>query len=160
MIYEISGKEFVRVAQIALEHHENKTKDGARELKHNDNLTGYELHLIGLLGELAVAKATGGKVQTKVLEGSDGGVDMIVNGEPVQIKTFRYTGKNRQFYIDDMSRFTCQTCYCCRCHSFCRVEVVGTIDRDVFKSLATEKNYGYGVRLCVPDSALRPLDLP
>ena len=160
MIYEISGEEFVRVAQIALEHHNNKVKLGAKDLKHNEKLTGYELHLIGLLGELAVAKATGGKVQTKLLAGSDGGVDMVIDGEPVQIKTFRYTGRDRWFYVDDMSRFTCQTCYCCRYHSPCKVEVVGKIDRDVFKSLAIWRNLGYGERLCVPESALRPLDLP
>ena len=158
MIIKFEARDLMLVAHFADRQHFNKVRQGATDLKHSTKLTPFEIHYIGALGEFAVAKATKSKVDWEVRHGSDGGVDLIVNGKPVQVKTFRYQGPDKQFYLDTKEQFITEVCYMCRIVSPCQVEVVGTIDRATFLAEATCRDYGYGMRWSVPESLLRPLE--
>lgn len=145
------------VAMFAERQRVVKRAANIKSRKYDKNKTEYELHYIGALGELAIRKATGSKMDTNVYSIGDQGIDMVVNGVSAQIKTFAYGGKTLDFFIDDMEQFKAPVCIGVQLLSPVRLRIMGYIGVDRFERIASHKNYGYGSRLCVPDSELKPL---
>ncbi|MCC6685958.1 MAG: hypothetical protein IT205_03075 [Fimbriimonadaceae bacterium] len=158
MIVQFTPDELIDVIRFADAQHSNKLRVGARELKHNAKLMPFEIHYIGALGEFAVAKVFGVEPDRRILDGSDGGVDLVLHGRTCSVKTFTYTGKNPEVYVDHYPK--ADILIACRLMSPCQVEISGYITRENFKEKATRKSYGYGERLTVLCSLLSPIRLP
>lgn len=123
--------------------------------KYDKNKTEFELHYIGAMGEWAVRKIyPTAKLDFDVYDVGDNGIDLIINGWSCQVKTFAYQGSNIEFFLDDMSEFKANVCIGAQVLSPIQVKILGCISRKRFMNNAKEKDYGYGTRLCVPNSLL------
>lgn len=135
--------------------HANKLTEGATDLKYSEKLSSRDLHRIGMLGEYAAAKILGIKLNQEIHDGSDGGADLEFKGISIQVKTFTYTGANREVYVTERPNST--IIVSCRLLSPNEVEAEGWITTEDFMALAKRKDYGYGERLSIPVADLKPI---
>lgn len=140
---------------LADRRHANKLREKATDLKYSQKLSSQDLHRIGILGEYAVAKILEIPIDTQIHDGSDGGSDLEFKGASIQVKTFTYTGANREVYTTEPP--TTLILISCRLLSPNEVEVEGWITSEDFKALAKRKDYGYGERLSASIADLRPI---
>jgi hypothetical protein len=126
---------------------------------------GWKLHLLGLLGEWAVAKALGSEIDLQILEragdGHEGDI-VLANGETVQVKTTKQRGWAFRTLDAEGSDF--------RDHygvlvwpltpglrtTGPGVQIIGWLTRDQFFRFAQIDDYGYGPRLVCEAAYFNP----
>ena len=140
--------------RIAWWKHLNRTQSK----KYDTSKTEFALHYIGAMGEFAVKKVTGCPLSMQIMRGGDPRPDTVILGKTVQIKTHSYTGKNLEFFLDDMEAFNSQIFIGVQVLSPVQLQIHGYIEKDKFQKVATQKSYGYGDRLMIPATLLTPLE--
>lgn len=140
--------------RIAWWKHLNKTQSK----KYDTTKTEFALHYIGAMGEFAVKKVTGCPLSMQIMRGGDPRPDTVIAGKTVQIKTHSYTGKNLEFFLDDMEAFNSEIFIGVQILSPVQLQIHGYIEKDKFQKVATKKSYGYGDRLMIPATLLTPLE--
>lgn len=119
----------------------------------------YEMHLIGMLGEFAVAKFFGIGVDSSVsLSGDDKITDLRVSGLNVQIKTRLPQKPPMYLFFNDKSLFKADRAVCACLKGPATVQLIGWIDRERFLLEAQELNFGYGKRFGVPQQTLLEME--
>jgi len=126
--------------------------------KHDTTKTEFALVYIGAMGEFAVKKVTGCPLSMQIMRGGDPRPDTIIAGKTVQIKANNYTGKNLEFFLDDMKAFNAEIFVGVQVLSPVKLDIHGYIEKDKFKKVAVKRNYGYGDRLMIPATLLTPLE--
>jgi hypothetical protein len=115
----------------------------------------YEMHLIGMLGEYAVAKHFGVSVDSNVsLSGDDKITDLMIDGHRVQVKTRLPQKPPLYLFFNDKSLFKADRSVCACLRGPATVQILGWIDRARFLLEAQELNFGYGKRYGVPHQTL------
>jgi len=127
---------------------------GVQSKKYDIKKSEWELHYVGAMGELAVKKAVGGELNLNIYYGGDPSPDITIFGTTAQIKAHTYTGRNLEFFIDDMSVFNAEILIGVQILSPVICDVVGYIEKERFKQIATPKSYGYGPRLSISANEL------
>jgi hypothetical protein len=122
------------------------------------DMPDFDVHLIGLLGEFAVMKATGIPIREDITFAGDGMVDMTCRGVTIQIKTRRQTHKTTFHYVNSMDEFQAQLMISCTLETLSRVRIHGFITRARFERYCETIDMGYGKRLSVSDEVLTPID--
>ncbi len=134
-----------------------KEANGVSTRRSAPNSTEFELHYIGALGEYAVAKALGLKLDKRVHVGADDGSDLSFRGRTIQVKTFTFTGPNFQFFVNP-GEFKADVAVAVQVLSPIRVRLLGWIERTLFEREASTRDYGHGKRLCVSVATLLPME--
>lgn len=134
----------------------NVVKAGVRSNKRSA-MTEYESHYIGMLGEFAVSKYLGLRIDETVGKGGDGKiVDLIQDGMEIQVKT-RLPNKP-PLYLFYESLDVAERTVCALAKSPATIQLVGWIDRDDFLAQYKEVDFGYGTRFAVTSDRLRSME--
>ena len=120
----------------------------------------FAIHYAGMLGEIAVSKAINIPVRTDITFGGDGSVDMIYRGQSLQIKTSTHptTPHPRFIIFNNKDDFSTDWAVSCSIKTPCLVKIHGFVSKKKFLKNAVEHNFGYGVRLCLAEEFLSPID--
>jgi hypothetical protein len=157
MIVTLTPDEIARARKIAEGRNNPKESTGVRSKKWTARYTELEAHLIGACGELAGAKALCAKADEAFMLHGDNGVDAEAYGHKWQIKSTPYAGKDINLTFNSEKDFRADAALLVRSLSLEKHEVIGIISRKRFFQRATSRDYGYGKRLIVPGSDLKPL---
>lgn len=117
------------------------------------NRDDLEINFIGVIAEKAVASLLGTHIDRAERMG-DGGVDLAVGGKTIQVKFNTYA--NGDLYFNSLTDFAADIGVLVVPHRE-KLKVVGWIEREEFRERATVRDFGYGERVCVRQSQLRPM---
>jgi len=134
---------------------------GSGNKKYSEDLDDWDAHYIGAMGEYAVGKKLGTKLDKKIYSGRDGrddGIDTNFRGHTIQIKTFTFTGPNMTFFMDIEEKIRAEILIGVQIVKPTRVKIMGWLTSGDFQKKKFEKNYGYGNRHAVLESALLPIE--
>jgi hypothetical protein len=118
----------------------------------------YDVIYSGMLVEYAVCHVLGVPMDTRLLVGGDGGVDLNYKGYSLQVKLNRNTGNDRYLIFNSLDDFCTDLAILGGLEKPTRVRIDGCISRATFRRDHKEKNFGYGVRKVFPESGLLPID--
>lgn len=155
---KLSQKELLEALDLATQRHEAKhvsVRDTGPRMtsKYDTKLVDfigdvrYKPHFLGLLGEMAYAKATGGEVNKEIYNGGD---DHTGDVGRVEVKTSTWMGpdidlKITQREVEEIDnqpeRYALMRV---NESNFSNVEFIGEISRDDFIKKATKKRYKAG----------------
>lgn len=120
-------------------------------------MTDFELHLIGELGEAAVAKRLGISRTHRLTKFGDGGVDLQYRGKTVQVKTRKKRDRDLYFYLNRVEEFVSDCAILCTIDTPCSILIHGALSREFFLQNCETKDWGYGDRVAVSAGKLQPL---
>lgn len=121
--------------------------------------TDWEIAYFGFMGEVAVARALCLSPDTSVLAGGDGGVDLVINGTKLQVKTPLAKVTRDYLYFNDETKFSCDFGVLCNIdNDETAVVIRGAISRSDFIRKAGIRDFGYGERMCVHAAELLSMD--
>ena len=114
-----------------------------------------ETHLIGLLGEFAIARLVHGLVDTNVYLSGDTDKDFCIYGVTVEVKTLQgyLTFKKPSDFKADVAALVLY-----KRGEYDKVWVQGWISRKDFEEQCFTDNFGYGDRPCVQPASLLPIE--
>lgn len=127
----------------------NAAKRGLRGNRFCRRYDDEQVHIIGVLGEMAVAKRFGLVPGFHALPGGDGGYDLVINNKTLEVKT--RNGPNADLLVyADMADFTADRCVLCWRFTDDMIGIVGHIDRMAFLEKAQlVRGANRKQRLCV-----------
>ena len=157
MIFDFDSYDLQFVNVHAARRQVVKESHKVPSLKFDINRTEYELHYIGSMGEYAVARTLGIKIDKDVHPAGDNGSDLYLNGKSLQVKTRTFGGPDVKLFFNDVSDFTADIVVGVQMLSPVRVDILGWISRDEFCEKQTNHDFGYGPRAVVAASALHPI---
>jgi hypothetical protein len=130
----------------------NRSKVEDKRIVQRDNT---ETHLIGLLGEYALARLIYGNVDTNAYLSGDTDKDFCLYGVSIEVKTLQgfLTFKNKSDFQADVAALVIYNR-----HDFSSVWVQGWISRKDFEDQCFIDNFGYGDRPCVQPAQLLPIE--
>ena len=129
--------------------------------KRISNQSDFAIHYIGMLGEIAVSRAIGAAINAEITIGGDGGNDMSVQGQTIQVKTSSHanTPKPRYLIFNNLKDFSTDWAVSCSVQSPTVICIHGFVGREKFRLLAVEHDFGYGTRLCLDEQHLAPIEM-
>jgi hypothetical protein len=159
MIVELTGDDLASINLYAERFRLNKIRHHVASKKINPNLSEYEAQRVGIVGEWAIKKATGGDLDLKIYDGPDTGIDIVIGVHECHIKTYTHKAPNILFFVNDMESFTANVGIGCQILGERSVRIMGCISRAKFERDMFHRDLGYGDRLCVRQSSLSPLSV-
>lgn len=150
VIIDLTGHELEKCDILAKMR--NTKKENVKSRRIDQNRSDYDIHFMGLLGEMAVAKYLGIGVDVNHnINGGDKGNDFIYQGKKVDVK---YTDEidNPLLVFNNLYRFKSTFAILTRPvekHCRHRVLIEGWTDKHHFRELAFKKDFGYGNRCCL-----------
>lgn len=118
----------------------------------------FATHLTGVLGEYAVGKLLGSKLDTSVHIGGDGGSDMEIEGYTLQIKTRNRQPEPIYLYVNSPADLRADIIVLAIAHTLTEVRVIGWMQKMEFLAAAKPMNFGYGERIGVNAKELHPAE--
>ncbi len=163
MIVQLTAQDLILAAHYAglIEGVKSvQVKSHSASNKRISGMGDFAIQYAGMLGEVAVAKAIGADVQHAITRGGDGKSDLTVDGNTIQVKTSTHkaTGKERRLIFNNESDFATDWAVSCSIQSASTVEIHGFLSKEKFLKHAFTDDFGYGVRSCVVESALSPIE--
>ena len=136
-----------------------KQPNGVKNRKF-DSQNDFSTNLHGVMGEFAVAKYLGLKLDHSVgLSGDDKISDMRRGDQTIQVKTNMWRWNACYLYFNSLDLFRADIAVLAKIKSATEVELAGWITRDEFREKAERKNFGYGERFCVEAQELKGMQL-
>lgn len=156
ILIRFTEAEYASIVVLAKAFQANKRHHGVQTKKFDPNFNDYEVQLIGLKGEVAVAKLLGVSVDRRLFIGGDTGEDLKHRGLTIQVKTARPSNTYEpDLAINDSKSLKCDLLVRCTTDvETPAVRVNGWIRTIDFLQAAKIKNYGYGDRMTLPVSDL------
>ena len=134
----------------------NIIKAGVRSNKCS-KLTEWESHYVGIMGEYAVAKQLGLRIDESVSMRGDGKiVDLLDGSLQIQVKT--RLPQNPPLYLFYESKNIADRTICAVVRTPATVELMGWITREDFLAKCQEKDFGYGTRYAVTSDQLERME--
>lgn len=121
------------------------------------NQSDFAIAYTGMLGEVAVSRVLGTAVNAEVLVAGDGGIDMEMDGQTIQVKTSSHP-QARYLVFNDEKDFATDWAISCAVQWPASVEIKGFIGRERFLKVAEWKDLGFGMRLVVANDQLTPIE--
>ena len=120
----------------------------------------FAIHYAGMLGEVAVSRAIGIPIRTEITFGGDSGVDMSYQGKTIQIKTSTHkeTPPPRFIIFNSVDDFSTDWAISCSIQSASTVKIHGFTSKRKFLVNRLEHDFGYGVRVCLDEKHLTPIE--
>jgi hypothetical protein len=123
-----------------------------------DKQNDFSLNLHGVMGEYAVAKYLGLKLDHSInLSGDDKVADLKRGDETIQVKTNMARWRQCYLYFNSLDLFRANIAVLAKIKSATEVDLVGWVTRDDFHKKAYRKNFGYGERFCLEEEQLRDM---
>lgn len=127
-----------------------------RNRRHAIDIDDERMNLIGLAGEYAVSQYLGLPLDTSVSLAGDGGVaDLRAGGYTIQVKTNTHAGGD--LYFNTPSDLRADIAVLVIADGAHRVRIAGWVWREEFQRECLHKDWGYGPRVTVSQSFLRPV---
>lgn len=152
----LDDEELAEARRIGEERNANKEKHRVQSRKSSAKLSDSEAHVVGAMGELAVAKELGGEIDRNIRKGSDRWDVKLPCGHFVSVRT-RDGDSNRhpdRVILSNSRREDRSNTVCCIKRGMI-VEIVGLWARG---DEVDVHDFGYGPRDTILFSKLRPLD--
>lgn len=154
---KLSPQDMGLAAQIAHRRQHGKERyDSTRNLQANRHSTSYEVHLLGVKGELAVARHLGWQVDCSETAAGDGGVDFISG--PWTIDAQAATHWDTHLKYDAKHPFRAHIAILVRLVEDDTLDILGWITKLDFDRFKRKENYGHGDREAVDGQSLLPID--
>lgn len=142
--YQLDPFEMQFVVMAAERRNVGKQPNGVVDRKHATRFDDFSVNLIGMMGEYAVARSLGIKVDTEIsLKGDGGAVDLDYKGVTIQVKTTATTG---QLIFDSLAHFKADVAIGCKIIAPNKVKICGWVTQDVFYQNHYTTDYGFGPR--------------
>lgn len=154
-IYTLGELDMIWISSFAAMMHAAKT--GTPERKRADRMTGFQIHLIGAIGEYVASRYLKCKIDTNIYKRTDGGKDLTYRGWSVQVKTRTYQGKNPDMIIDSSDHVSADIFINTKISDVCSIHLDGWMWKDDVLEKGIKKNYGYGDRIACLCSDMRPM---
>lgn len=158
MIYfELSAQDLLTASEIGLARDANKQLAGVYSRRFDAHSSDSRIHIVGAMGEIAVARCYGLQVNTDLYLDGDGGVDFTLpDGRTVDVKTRGEPNCDLLTY-PGMSDFTADYAVLCWLMKPGAVGIVGYVAREDFalESVLLDKPD----RACLSWRQLTPLRL-
>lgn len=155
---ELSGIEVALAKFIAGLRNGPKERRGAHTPIRDGSKSALDMHIMGFLAELAVAKHLNLYPDFRQLPYGDGhSGDLHFNGKAIEVKCRERVGWDFALYSTNPSEFGADLGVLVYRLSESAMGIAGFISRADFLKRATTKNYGYGPRLAVGPDELRPI---
>ena len=126
------------------------------------NLSDFSIHYVGLLGEVALGKVIGIKPNVNITVGGDGNVDMTYQGMTIQVKTSTHKNLNhpqiRYLIFNSIEDFSTDLAVLCSIQEVSTVRIHGFATHRKFVSNVVTQDFGYGVRYCLDEKHLTPME--
>lgn len=139
----------------------NAAKVGVQSRKYlSTTLTDGQIHILGAMAEVAVARLFGIEPDRNFYRGGDGGVDLRLGGRTFDVKMRSRRGTDL-LTQPDMSDFRAE--YVVLCWPGLApnvVEIVGTVGRERFRRESSDNVLRDPPRLVLPWRALTPVGVP
>lgn len=156
-IVRLSPEDLTYITRVSNKFHTFNKETNAKSKKHDKKMSEFELHYIGIMGEYATATYFGVDINTHTFRGGDNGIDIVVKGLPIHIKTTNRQS-NQLLILDNMDCFTTDVGILAAILSPVRVELCGVVRKDYFKKHHSIQNLGYGDRLVLPARLMAHVD--
>jgi hypothetical protein len=160
-IVELNNSDMEAIAKIAHARNSVKERAGVRSNKFDASKGEEDAHLIGVMGEYAVAKYLGLKIDEVVTLHGDNGSDLnACNCIRIEVKTRNRRGFDFALNNTRTSDIKWDVGILAYKVASNQIEIAGWISKVSFLSRCTVKNYNYGDRLVVePDKMFALTDL-
>lgn len=114
-----------------------------------------DLHFIGLLGEIAVARLVHGIIDLRSYLGGDSGQDMLIHGAKVEVKCLQgfLAFKSIGHFVSDIAVLVIHNK-----SDFSCLWVQGWVTKEEFVKNHFTDDFGYGMRPVMQPSALLPIE--
>lgn len=127
------------------------------------NMGDFQIHLIGKVGEFAVARYLGIEVRDDLTVGGDGAIDLVKLGQSIQVKTradAKEQARNGELLLifNHIGEFQADWSVLCSVDRVCSVTLHGFVSRERFAANARSKDFGYGARLVIAASQLSSME--
>ena len=156
--FSFSAFEMQYLVMAAERRHCGKQPNGVPSSKFDKGQSQFSIDLHGVMGEYAVAKLLGVKIDHSVsLSGDDKVSDIVYESTTIQVKTNMGRWRNVFLYFNEASLFRADVAVLAVVRSATQVDLLGWIGRDDFNAICEERNFGHGVRACVDDKQLEPM---
>jgi hypothetical protein len=159
MLIHLKPEEIIAAAHHAAVRQSAKavrTELGQIKNRKISNQSDFAVNYAGLLGEYAVARSINAKVDTALMIAGDGGTDMVLNGNTIQIKTNMMPEKVLIF--NQLEHFKTDWAILCSIESASAVQIHGFISKGKFVKNFYRHDWGYGNRFCVKADVLAPIE--
>jgi len=155
-VVDISPEAYVVLAEDAKKR--NDLKQANRNIVSDNRVAGMDdlkTILIGNLGEYAYEKLLNQKRNTEVMLGGDGGVDFVLFGTTIQVKTSRgnLIFNNMESFKSDIAVLVIYDSL----ENYHKVWMQGWTSRYEFKHNNFVMNFGYGDKLCMDPRDMLPI---
>jgi hypothetical protein len=115
-------------------------------------MTQLDIDVMGVRAELAVSIFLAVPFNDRILPGGDDGADLEYRGRSVEVKAISYRGGVLIFHsLDEFDSNFAVACFAPNR----RVDILGWITRERFAEIHEKRNFGKGLRVFVPQVALR-----
>lgn len=143
--YEFSDEDLDLARNLARLRNGNKERNGVRSRKKDDSQGEEEIHKVGLMGEIAVARVLDTRVNQSIDKSGDDGFDVEIGPLTAEIKTRQGKEKDYAMY-DASSDIEADIGILCWITEKNAVDVVGWITKSEWKLLAEGLRFGRTIR--------------
>jgi len=157
LTYEFSDENLDFALSLARLRNENKKRNGVRSRKKDNSQGEEEIHRVGLMGEIAVARVLDTRVNKSIDKSGDDGFDVEIGPLTAEIKTRQ--GKEKAYAMYDASSDSeADIGILCWIINKNVVDVVGWITKSEWKLLAEGLRFGRSIRRGVAWENMRDID--
>lgn len=121
-----------------------------------DGRSDFSVDYHGVMGEYAVGKLLKTKISRDVSMGGDDGSDLTVNECRIQVKTAIGSAPLVHLFFEDLEKLNADVVVLAVVENATDVAVAGWLMADEFRALASQHDFGYGIRMAVPEEFLHP----
>lgn len=155
----VSDEDLARLHEVTTQRQSTKRAHAVETQKYDRQRTDWEICYFGFMGEVGVARALCIEPNWSVLIGGDGGADLSLGENMLQIKTPLTKQTKDWLYFNDEERFSAEYGVLCNIDEYeTSVLIRGAVRNADFVDLCVTKNFGYGERLGVHVSQLTSMD--
>lgn len=163
MIVSFTAAEMYLVLHYASVMHETKQINLARgeinNRRYAKDIDDFSMHLIGVMGEAGLCKQLHIKYSPPFHKYGDDGNDIDYGGYTIQVKTqSKSYGDDGLLYVNDINAVPSDILVSACVHGPASIQLVGAISKDKFKRIMHQRDLGYGMRDCVYNKELMPIE--
>ena len=148
---KISLEQFAIARRVANSIKEDRIKCDMNE----HDFTGGSSDFLGFLAEVVIDDFIGIDRPQLIMGGTDGGVDVCIDGVNVDVKASGYDGEDPCLILFKDKAYPCDYFVLVVLKNY-YFSVMGGISKKDFFEKCEERNFGYGPRLCVGADKLEP----
>lgn len=163
MIIHLNASDIILAAHVAGMFEGIKRVQVSRGEAANNRIANqgdFAIQFAGMLGEVAISKYIGIPLRTDVTIGGDGNIDMVYEGQTIQVKTSTHavTPPPRYLIFTKPEDFSTDWAFSCSIQQPAVVKIHGFASKKKFLANLVTHDFGYGTRYCLDEKHLAPIE--